>query len=238
MLDELDWELQRRGHLFVRYADDGNIYVRSQRAGERVMASVRGFIEKKLRLKVNETKSAVARPEERHFVGFRLRREPETGEVEVELSARSRERINETIREKTQRNRGVSLKTTIRELNVYLKGWIAFFGIVTGEMARRTLRDLDAHIRRRLRARLLKQWKRKRSIVRRLISFGIRAKSAWKAVYEGRRRTWDLSHRNAVERALNQAFFAERGLFSLLKRWIERTPVIDPVPIQLTLDLG
>ena len=101
VLDEFDWELQGRGQRFVRYADDGNIYVRSQRAGERVMASVRGLIEKKLRL--NEAKSAVARPEERHFVGLRLRREPETGEVEVELSERSKGRINEVIRQKTGR---------------------------------------------------------------------------------------------------------------------------------------
>ena len=127
MLDELDWELQRRGHRFVRYADDGNIYVRRQRAGERVMASVRSFIEKKLRLKVNEAKSAVARPEERHFVGFRLRREPETGDVEVELSERSKERINEVIRQKTGRTRGESLKTILRDLNVYLTGWLGFF---------------------------------------------------------------------------------------------------------------
>lgn len=239
VLDELDWELQRRGHRFVRYADDGNIYVRSQRAGERVMASVRSFIEKKLRLKVNEAKSAVARPEERHFVGFRLRREPETGDVEVELSERSKERINEKILEKTGRSRGTSLETIIRELNVYLKGWIGFFGIVTGETAKRTLHNLDAHIRRRLRALLIKQWRRKRSIVRRLIKLGIRPKTAWKTVYDGRRRPWDLSHRAAFHRALDKAYFAERGLTSVEQRWLERwARVIAPVPIQLTLDLG
>lgn len=236
VLDELDWELQRRGHRFVRYADDGNIYVRSQRAGERVMASVRGFIEKKLRLKVNEAKSAVARPEERHFVGFRLRREPKTGEVEVELSERSKGRVNETIREKTRRNRGRSLEVTIRELNVYLTGWIGFFGIVTGARSRRKLHDLDAHIRRRLRALLLKQWRRRRSIARRLIKLGIRRKTAWSTVYDGRRRTWDLSHRPAVDRALNVAYFAKRGLMSLEQWWIAR--VIAPEPIQLTLGLG
>jgi len=239
VLDELDWELQRRGHRFVRYADDGNIYVRSRRAGERVMAGVRGFIEKRLRLEVNEAKSAVARPEERHFVGFRLRREPETGEVEVELSERSKGRINEKIREKTGRSRGKSLEATIRELNAYLTGWIGFFWIVTGETAKRTLHNLDAHIRRRLRALLLKQWKRKRSIVRRLIKLGTSPKTAWKTVYDGRRRTWDLSHRSAVDRALNKAYFVERGLVTLEQWWMERwTRVIAPAPIQLTLELG
>ena len=239
VLDELDWELERRGHRFVRYADDGNIYVRSQRAGERVMASVRSFIEKKLRLKVNEAKSAVARPEERHFVGFRLRREPETGEVEVEASERSIERINETIRQKTGRSRGTSLKTIVRELNVYLTGWLGFFWIVTGETAKRMLHKLDGHIRRRLRALLLKQWKRRRSIVRRLIKLGIQWTTAWKSVYDGRRRTWDLSHRPAVDRALPKAYFLEQDLISLEQRWQERwVRAIAPIPIQLTLDLG
>lgn len=239
VLDELDWELERRGHRFVRYADDCNIYVRSRRAGERVMAGVRSFIEKKLRLKVNEAKSAVARPEERHFVGFRLRREPETGDVEVELSERSKGRINEKIRQKTVRNRGTSLRAIIRELNDYLTGWIGFFWIVTGETAKRTLHNLDAHIRRRLRALLLKQWKRRRSIVRRLIKLGIRWKTAWKTVYDGRRRTWDLSHRPALHRALDKAFFAKRGLTSLEQQWMERLArVIAPVPTQLTLGLG
>jgi group II intron reverse transcriptase/maturase len=239
VLDELDWELERRGHRFVRYADDCNIYVRSRRAGERVMAGGRGFIEKKLRLKVNEAKSAVARPEERHFVGFRLRREPETGDVEVDISKRSRERVNETIRQKTRRSRGTSLKAIIRELNVYLKGWIGFFGIVTGETAKRTLNTLDAHIRRRLRALHLKQWKRKRSIVRRLIKRGVRRKTAWKTVYDGRRGTWELSHRPAVERALPNAYFAKVGLFSLTAWWEERrSRAIAPALIQMTLALG
>lgn len=239
VLDELDWELERRGHRFVRYADDGNIYVRSQRAGERVMASVRGFIEKKLRLKVNEAKSAVARPEERHFVGFRLRREPETGDVEVEPSERSKERINETIRQKTGRSRGTSLKTVIRELNVYLTGWLGFFWIVTGETAKRMLQTLDAHIRRRLRALLLKQWKRRRSIVRRLIKLGVSRRTTRKSVYDGQRSTWDLSHRPAVDRALPKVYFLGRGLISLEQRWKETWDrVIAPRPIQLTLDLG
>ena len=113
VLDELDRELARRGHRFVRYADDANIYVRSERAGQRVMASVTTFIERRLRLKVNVAKSAVARPEERHFLGFRLRREPLDGSVEVLLSTRSKERIDANIGELTPRNWGASLDACI-----------------------------------------------------------------------------------------------------------------------------
>src|SRR5512135_2785416 len=145
VLDELDQELARRGHRFVRYADDANVYVRSERAGQRVMASLTEFIQRRLRLKVNQAKSAVARPEERHFLGFRLRREPLTGEVEVLLSARSKSRIDEKIRELTPRSWGQSLKDCIKQVNAYLLGWIGFFGICT-EAEARTMRKLDAHL--------------------------------------------------------------------------------------------
>jgi len=239
VLDELDWELARRGHRFVRYADDENIYVRSRRAGERVMANVRDFIERKLRLKVNLAKSAVAKPEERHFLGFRLRRNPEDGTVEVDLSKRSKERVDEVIREKTPRSRGESLKTILRDLNVSLQGWIGFFWIVTGKTAERTLQNLDAHIRRRLRALLLKQWRRKRSIVRRLIKLGCPPKKAWKTVYDGRRRLWDLSRSAAVQKALRNAYFTERGLFSLEAWWRDRWVRANaPVQLELGLELG
>src|SRR6185312_15558546 len=126
VLDELDLELSRRGHRFVRYADDCNIYVGSERAGQRVMASVVGFIERRLRLRVNTAKSAVARPEERHFVGFSLRRKPLEGEVEVTLSKRSKERITAKVRELSPRNWGDSLHACILQLNAYLLGWLGF----------------------------------------------------------------------------------------------------------------
>ena len=127
LVDELDQELGQRGHRFVRYADDCNIYVGSERAGHRVMASVQSFIERRLRLKVNAAKSAVARPETRHFLGFRLRYEPLDGSVEVLLSVRSEERIKCRIRELTPRNWGNSLRACILRLNRYLTGWIGFF---------------------------------------------------------------------------------------------------------------
>lgn len=215
VLDELDRELERRGHRFVRYADDVNIYVRSERAGQRVMASVTRFIEKRLRLKVNATKSAVARPEDRHFLGFRLRREPEEGSVEILLSERTKRRAMERIRELTPRSWGGTLKSCIARINVYVCGWHEFFGI-SAAREEYALQKLDARIRRRLRAILLKQWKRPRTIARKLVALGARRKTAWRRVYEGRKSLWALSHDPVVDRALRNAYFAERGLVSLV----------------------
>ena len=132
----------------MRYADECNIYVGSERSGHRVMTSVVQFIESRLRLKVNTTKSAVAKPEERHFLGFRLRKR-EDGDVEVLLSKRSVERIDEKIRELTARNWGQGIDACIKHVNRYLIGWICFFGIVSDGVARK-LGNIDAHIRRRL----------------------------------------------------------------------------------------
>jgi group II intron reverse transcriptase/maturase len=236
VLDELDHELAQRGHRFVRYADDCNIYVRSERAGQRVMESVSRFIERRLRLEVNQDKSAVARIEERHFVGFRLRRTPWDGTVEVSLSTRSKERIDTRIRELTPRTWGGSLRACIARINVYLRGWIGFFGICTGEVER-TLSGLDAHIRRRLRAIQLYHWKRRRTMARKLIQLGVKRKTAWRRIYGGRKSIWTLSHDPAVDRGLRNAYFAERGLESLAEMWRAKHRAV-VAPAQLTLELG
>jgi RNA-directed DNA polymerase len=236
VLDELDHELARRGHRFVRYADDENIYVRSERAGHRVMASVVRFIEKQLRLKVNQTKSAVARPEERHFVGFSLRRNPENGAVEVFLSQRSKDRIDAKIRELTPRAWGQSLNGCTATLNTYLRGWLHFFGTSCTDTVVRTLHNLDAHIRRRLRALLLRQWKRKRFIVRRLIRLGARANTAWRRVYEGRKSLWALSHCGPVDYALDKVYFAAQGLISLELQYRDIHRVVAPAQLSLALE--
>lgn len=233
VLDELDWELERRGHRFVRYADDCNIYVRGERSGNRVMASICQFIHKRLRLEVNTAKSAVARPEERHFLGFSIGFDPLGLSPEINLSSRSKKRLAERVRGLTPRNRGQSLETIIEDVNRYLRGWIGFFAICT-EAALRTLRNTDAHIRRRLRAILLKQWRRRPSIVKRLIGLGIRPRKAWRTVYSPRRGLWAMSHLFAVDRALRNAYFAERGLLSLETLWEQRQPkVIAPKGLQL-----
>ena len=217
VLNELDWELKRRGLTFVRYADDCNIYVRSERAGNRVMESITRFIERRLRLKVNASKSAVARPQDRHFLGFRLYRDPSDGSVEVLLSKRSVKRIKAKIREMTPRNWGQSMKACIEDLNGYLNGWIGFFWIVT-DAEERTLHNLEAHIRRRLRAIKLRHWGRKRVIHRNLVKAGVSNKTAGRYVYDTTMKWWALSKCYPVHRALSNALFVELGLMSLKQR--------------------
>jgi len=238
VLDELDSELARRGHRFVRYADDAKVYVRSERAGKRVMESVSRFIERRLRLAVNQQKSAVGKAEERHFLGFVLRREPEDGTVEVLLSKRSEKRLRDKVRELTPRNWGRSLARCIERVNVYIRGWVGAFRICT-DGVERTLRNVDAHIRRRLRAIKLKQWKRKRTMAKRLIKLGVKPRTAWRYLYRGRSSIWALSHCAAVDRGLCNAYFAQRGLVSLKQQWqANRTEAIVIARRQLPLTFG
>jgi RNA-directed DNA polymerase len=153
VLDELDRELERRGHRFVRYADDCNIYVRSERAGQRVMESISRFITQKLKLKVNEAKSAVARPQERKFLGFSFTAGPD---IKRTIAPQSLERFKQRIREITRRAKGVSMKATMEELASYMRGWRGYFGFCeTPEV----LIALTRRVRLRLRAALWRQWK-------------------------------------------------------------------------------
>ena len=232
VLSEFDDELGRRGHRFVRYADDCNVYVGSKRAGERVMASLVAFLESRLRLKVNEGKSAVARPETRHFLGYRLIPQG-SGRAEVGLSERSKRRLLEKLRELTPRNGGRSLTRTIGRVNGYLRGWLGHFGVCT-KAIERTLGYADAHLRRRLRAVVLKHWKRKRTIANRLIGLGVSRKTAWRRVYAGKKSMWSLSKDAATHRGLRNAYFAERGLVSLLETF-RRSWTGELAPKQLLL---
>ena len=216
VLDELDRELARRGHRFARYADDAKVYVRSERAGQRVMASLTEFVERRLRLKVNKAKSAVARPEDRHFLGFRLRLDPRNGTVEVLLSERTKRNAMERVRQLTPRNWGGTLVSCVSRINAWLRGWHGFFGIASVEEMQ-MMRKIDAHLRRRLRAILLRHWKRKRTIARNLVKLGVPRRSAWRQVYQGRRSWWALSHIPAVDHGLNRAFFRERGLVAVVE---------------------
>src|SRR5512144_123633 len=154
MLDVLDKELEKRGHCFVRYADDCNIYVRSQRAGERVMASIEQFLAKRLKLKVNKAKSAVAAPRERKFLGFSFTTGPS---IKRRLAPQTVDRFKARVLEMTRRTRGMSLAQIIGELSRYLLGWRGYFGFCETPSV---LRELDQWIRRRLRALVWKQWKR------------------------------------------------------------------------------
>ena len=236
VLDELDCGLSRRGHRFVRYADDLTVYVRSERAGLRVMASSSRFIEGRLRLKVNRAKSAVARPEDRHLPGFRLRFYPQSGAVEVLLSECTKRNAMARIRQLTPRTWGGTLERAIARINVWLRGWHQFFGISSAS-EEFTLRALDAHIRRRLRAIVLRHWKRRRTIARNLVALGVPRHTAWRRVYAGRKSTWALSHDSAVDRGLRIAFFTERGLIRLVELHRRaRQDIVAPVQPQLALE--
>jgi RNA-directed DNA polymerase len=235
VLDELDSELDRRGHRFARYADDAKVYVSSERAGQRVMASLTEFIQRRLRLKVNEAKSAVARPEDRHFLGFRLRVDPQSGTVEVLLSERTKRRAMERVRQLTPRNWGNTLVSCIAQINAWLRGWHGFFGVASlSEM--QVMRKIDAHIRRRLRAILLRHWKRKRTIARNLIALGVKRESVWRQLYAGRKSWWALSHTHAVDQGLHNAYFAKRGLIFLVDLHRQATQqIVAPESPQLAL---
>lgn len=233
VLDELDREFERRGYRFVRYADDCNIYVRSERAGHRVMASVSRFIERRLRLKVNGEKSAVAKPSMRHFVGFSFQK-TQKGEVSVRLSKRSNERIRRKIVELTPRNWGGSVQSLIERLNQYLVGWIAFFKIVGTAEASHGLKILDSHIRRRLRALILRQKKRKLYIIRWFIrKRGVRVRDAMRDVYGGHRSLWALSITDSAHQAMSNRFFDGLGLVNLQRRWRTLQPAPVTAPAQL-----
>jgi RNA-directed DNA polymerase len=157
MLDVLDKELEKRGHRFVRYADDCNIYVRSRRAGERVMAGIEKFLAKRLKLKINKAKSAVAKPSIRKFLGFSFM---SGWEPRRRVAPQALSRFKARVRELTRRTRGRSLAQTVKELSVYLRGWRGYFGFCQTPSV---LRALDEWTRRRLRAIVWKQWKRGRT---------------------------------------------------------------------------
>src|SRR6202046_4108985 len=166
VLDELDRELERRGHRFVRYADDCNIYVRSERAGQRVMESVIRFIMQELKLKVNEAKSAVAHPQERKFLGFSFTAGPEVRRV---IAPKALDRFKRRVREITRRAKGVSMKTTIEELAPYMRGWRGYFGFCEPP---EVLIGLTRWVRLRLRAAMWRQWKTPRRRREALLNWG------------------------------------------------------------------
>ncbi len=205
VLDELDRELERRGHRFVRYADDCNIYVRSERAGQRVMESVTRFIMKKLKLQVNQEKSAVARPEERKFLGFSFTR---NREPKRRIAPKAKVRFKQRVRELTRRTRGVSLEEMVRELASYLRGWRSYFGFCQTPWV---LVHLDSWIRRRLRSVAWKQWKRFGRRVKELQKRGVGRDWAVRTASSGLG-PWRLSHDPTICQALPNVFFETLGL--------------------------
>ena len=212
LLDDLDCELTKRGHRFVRYADDCNLFVKSERAGERVMNSVIQFVEGKLKLKVNREKSAVGRPWNRKFLGFSFL---SNRQATIRLAQKTIERFKERIREITNRTRPMAMSERILKLNQYLIGWIGYYKLAS---AKTHCERFDAWIRRRLRMCLWKQWKRVRTRIRELRALGLPDWIVFKMA-NSRRGAWEMS-RN-TNNALNNSHWERQGLKSLLQRYLD-----------------
>jgi RNA-directed DNA polymerase len=203
LLDEFDKELECRGHKFVRYADDGNIYVRSLWAGKRVMSSMTRFLEKKLKLKVNTNKSAVARPWKRKFLGFTFTSRKLAKRV---IAKQSVKRFKDQIRKLTRRTRGVSIEQAIKDLQYFIRGWGYYFCFCE---ARDVLKKLDSWVRRRLRCYLWKQWGRRG--YRELRKRGVAQRTAW-STFKAPHGPWRLSKTPALNQALSGKYFDSLGL--------------------------
>jgi group II intron reverse transcriptase/maturase len=210
VLDELDKELESRGHSFCRYADDCNIYVKSRKAGERVMTSIVDFIETKLKLMVNRSKSGVRHCSYVKFLGYTL-----LPGGDIRVSDKSIERLKDKVREITRRNRGVKFEIVIKELNKFIIGWTNYFRLANVWLA--TIRDIDGWIRRKVRCYRLKQCGRRYSIYKLLRSLGIPEQKSWNAIMYSQG-WWQLSKRFAVGQAMNLNWFSLLGLHSLYLR--------------------
>ena len=208
VLDELDWELDRRGHCFARYADDCNILVKSKRAGERVMASVTRFVSDSLRLTVNPLKSAVDRPMNRKFLGFTVSRNG----ARLKVADKALDKLKDRVRELTRRTRGTPFAAVVAELRETLLGWKAYFGITE---VLSPLRDLDKWVRRKLRCYLWKQWGR--AGYRELRKRGVSVREAWNTS-KSAHGPWRVSQTPALSIALPLRFFEQMGLPSLAPR--------------------
>lgn len=220
VLDELDRELARRRHRFVRYADDCNVFVRSERAGQRVMASIRGFLETRMRLQINVEKSAVRPPCDLHFLGFRFVCTDDE-DPQVHLSSKTKRRLAATIRTMTPPNWGRSITSLMDCLSQYLTGWIAHYRLCS-RSGSEVFAAIDAHIRRRVRAIIVRQRKRPRFLFRHLLARGVSVKAGAGAAYCGRG-AWHKSNRPGLTRAYPPAWFTGR-LVSLKTRWQDLNP--------------
>ncbi len=208
LLDDLDKELERRGHKFCRYADDCNIYAGSRRAGERVMKSLTRFLREKLKLTVNLTKSAVDRPWKRKFLGFSLTAEKAS---RVRVAPQSVKRFKDKLRAKFREGRGRNLRTFTESLKPLLRGWATYFSVAE---TRNVFDDLDQWIRRKLRCMEWRKWKRRRTRQRRLIALGLDRETARASAFNGHGPWWNAgaSHLNA---ALPTSYFRKLGLILL-----------------------
>lgn len=213
MLDEVDKELEARGHKFCRFADDSNIYVKSQKAGNRVLKSIKKVIEGKLKLKINESKSAVDLVSKRKFLGFSFYFSKKGAEIRI--YAQSYERLKEKIRKATNRNTGISMEERLKRLGQITTGWINYYGIANGIVK---LKEIEGWIRRRLRACIWKSWKRVRTRYKNLIKCGTTKQKAWEYA-NTRKGYWRISNSPIVSTTLGNKYLEQLGYKSITKRY-------------------
>lgn len=209
LLDELDRELERRGHAFCRYADDCNIYVARRSSGKRVMTSITGYLSERLKLTVNQEKSAVARPWERSFLGYSMtfHHKPR-----LKVAAKAVQRLKTEVRDLCRRGRGRNIRVTIAEFTRKLKGWIAYFRYAE---VKGVFEDLDGWLRRKLRCIHWRQWKRTYTRARQLMKLGIPEPTAWRSATNGRGPWWNAGAAH-MQKALRKSYFDNLGLVSLM----------------------
>jgi len=210
LLDELDRELERRSHRFVRYADDCNVYVRSKAAGERVLASLERFLMNRLRLRVNREKSAVARPWERKFLGYTV---TVHHQPKLRIAPRSVKRLKGKLRPILRQGRGRHLARVVRDLNEVIRGWVAYFRI---SEVKASFEQLDEWIRRKLRCILWRQWKRPRTRFKELCRRGLDRVRAAASAYNGHGPWWNAGAQH-MNQAVPTAVLRKWGLVSLIE---------------------
>jgi len=206
LLDDFDKELEKRGHRFVRYAADCNIYVGSRRSGERVRHSLTHYLQDGLRLRVNESKSAVDRPWRRKFLGFSM-----LSDRRLRLAPQTVQKVKDKIRSLTQRSAATSMAERIRALNQYLRGWLGYFALAETP---RAFERLDRWLRSRLRMCQWKNWKRVRTRVRELRALGLHESEVWQAA-GSRKQYWRIAHSPSLHKAMSLAYWQEQGQLSL-----------------------
>lgn len=213
MLDDVDKELEKRGHRFCRFADDCNIYVKTKKAGKRVLESIKQLIEKKLKLKVNESKSAVDIVTRRKFLGFSFYFAK--GGVEIRVHQKSYSRFKDKIREVTNRNTGISMEARLKKLGEITTGWVNYYGIAKGLVK---LKEIEGWIRRRLRACIWKQWKKVKTRYRNLTKLGVPSWKAWEYA-NTRKGYWRISNSPIVSTTLGNKYLEQLGYKSITKRY-------------------
>jgi len=209
LLTDLDRELEARNLSFCRYADDCNIYVSSQRAGRRIMEGVKEFLANRLKLTVNESKSAVERPWKRKFLGYSVTAQQAS---KIRIAKQSIQRLMDAVRQLSIEGKGSSLPQTIEKLNPVLRGWMNYFSLT---QSRRPIEELDAWVRRRLRCLVWRQWKRPKTRESRMLALGLDAQRAWKSSVNGRGPWWNAGAKHMIA-ALSPKFFNQLGLVSLV----------------------